>query len=106
MFKLLKIDLTEKTINLEDATDLHRDFLGGVGVNTKLLYDLNPGGIDPLGPENNLIFGAGTFVGTLLPTAARTELTAKSPLSGRFGTSNSGGLWGAALRFVGTATLC
>jgi aldehyde:ferredoxin oxidoreductase len=101
MFKLLKIDLTEKTINLEDATDLHRDFLGGVGVNTKLLYDLNPGGIDPLGPENNLIFGAGTFVGTLLPTAARTELTAKSPLSGRFGTSNSGGLWGAALRFAG-----
>ena len=67
MFKLLKIDLTEKTINLEDATDLHRDFLGGVGVNTKLLYDLNPGGIDPLGPENNLIFGAGTFVGTCCP---------------------------------------
>lgn len=101
MFKLIEIDLTEKKINLGDATFLHRDFLGGLGVNTKLLYDLIPVGADPLGPDNILIFGAGTFVGTLLPTAARTELTAKSPLSGRFGTSNSGGLWGAALKFAG-----
>lgn len=101
MFKIIKIDLTGKKVDIEDATDLHRDFLGGLGVNTKLLVDLTPPGVDPFGPENNLIFGAGTFVGTLLPTAARTELTAKSPLSNRFGTSNSGGLWGAALKFAG-----
>jgi len=101
MFKLIKIDLTGKKIAIEDATDLHRDFLGGLGVNTKLLVDLTPPDAEPLGPDNNLVFGAGTFVGTLLPTAARTELTSKSPLSNRFGTSNSGGLWGAALKFAG-----
>ncbi len=101
MFKLIKIDLTGKKIDIEDASDLHRDFLGGLGVNTKMLVDLTLPGADPLGPDNNLIFGAGTFVGTLLPTAARTELTAKSPLSNRFGASNSGGLWGAALKFAG-----
>jgi len=101
MFKMIKIDLTNRIINIEDVTDLHRDFLGGLGVNTKLLADLTPPGADPLGPDNNLIFGAGTFVGTLLPTAARTELTAKSPLSNRFGTNNSGGFWGAALKFAG-----
>lgn len=101
MFMLIKIDLTDKKIDIEDVADLHRDYLGGLGVNTKLLVDLTPPGVDPFGPDNNLIFGAGTFVGTLLPTAARTELTSKSPLSNRFGTSNSGGLWGAALKFAG-----
>ncbi|TEB04518.1 putative oxidoreductase YdhV [Pelotomaculum schinkii] len=101
MIKLIKIDLTDKKVSIEDTTELQRDFLGGLGVNTKLLVELTPPGADPLGPDNNLIFGAGTFVGTLLPTAARTELTAKSPLSNRFGTSNSGGLWGAALKFAG-----
>lgn len=101
MFKLIEINLTDEKINIKDAAVLHRDFIGGLGVNTKLLSELTPPGADPLGTDNNLIFGAGTFVGTLLPTAARTELTAKSPLSGRFGTSNSGGLWGAALKFAG-----
>ncbi|TEB12641.1 putative oxidoreductase YdhV [Pelotomaculum sp. FP] len=101
MTKLIKIDLTDKKVCIEDATHLQRDYLGGLGVNTKLLVDLTPPNVDPLGPANNLIFGAGTFVGTLLPTAARTELTSKSPLSNRFGTSNSGGLWGAALKFAG-----
>lgn len=101
MFRLIEINLTDKKINIRDADALHRDFIGGLGVNTKLLLDLTPPGADPLGPDNNLIFGAGALVGTLLPTAARTELTAKSPLSGRFGTSNSGGLWGAALKFAG-----
>ncbi|KUK83575.1 MAG: Aldehyde ferredoxin oxidoreductase [Pelotomaculum thermopropionicum] len=101
MFKIIKIDLSSKKIDFEDATNLHRDYLGGLGVNTKLLVEFTPPDVDPLGPENNLIFGAGTFVGTLLPTAARTELTSKSPLSNRFGTSNSGGLWGAALKFAG-----
>jgi aldehyde:ferredoxin oxidoreductase len=101
MFKLIEINLTDKKIDIKNAADLHRDFIGGLGVNTKLLVDLTPPGVDPLGPDNNLIFGAGALVGTLLPTAARTELTAKSPLSGRFGTSNSGGHWGAALKFAG-----
>lgn len=101
MFKIIKIDLNDKKVVVEDAADLHRDFIGGLGVNTKLLFDLTPPGVDPLGPDNNLIFGAGAFVGTLLPTAARTEITAKSPLNNRFGTSNSGGFWGAALKFAG-----
>jgi aldehyde:ferredoxin oxidoreductase len=101
MINLIRIDLTDKKISIEDASDLQRNYLGGLGVNTKLLVDLTPPGVDPLGPDNNLIFGVGTFVGTLLPTAARTELTSKSPLSNRFGTSNSGGLWGAALKFAG-----
>jgi len=101
LFKLLNINLTNRKVDVVDGEKLHQEFLGGLGVNTKLAVDLIPPGSDPLGPANVLIFGAGSLVGTLLPTAARTELTAKSPLSGRFGTANSGGLWGAALKFAG-----
>ncbi|MDT3701254.1 MAG: aldehyde ferredoxin oxidoreductase family protein [Thermincola sp.] len=101
MFKIIKIDLTEQKIEIFDGTDLHREFLGGLGVNTKLMADLIPPKIDPFDPRNVLIFGTGSFVGTMLPTAARTELSAMSPLSGRFGTANSGGQWGAHLKFAG-----
>lgn len=105
MFKIIKIDLINQKIDVVDGMNLHKEFLGGLGVNTKLMVDLIPPDSEPLGPDNVLIFGAGSFVGTLLPTAARTELTAKSPLSNRFGTANSGGLWGAALKFAGYSHL-
>ena len=105
MFKIIKINLTDEKIEIVDGTNLHEEFLGGLGVNTKLMFDLIPPNCDPLGPDNVLIFGAGTFVGTLLPTAARTELSAKSPLNNRFGTSNSGGMWGASLKFAGYSNI-
>ncbi|MEW6276785.1 MAG: aldehyde ferredoxin oxidoreductase family protein [Bacillota bacterium] len=101
MFKIIEIHLNNHKINIYDGMNLHMEFLGGLGVNTKILTDLVSPGIDPLGPDNVLIFGVGSLVGTLLPTAARTELTAKSPLTNRFGTANSGGLWGAALKYAG-----
>lgn len=101
MFKIIEIHLNNHKINIYDGVNLHMEFLGGLGVNTKILTDLVSPGIDPLGPDNVLIFGVGSLVGTLLPTAARTELTAKSPLTNRFGTANSGGLWGAALKYAG-----
>ncbi|MDW7652415.1 MAG: aldehyde ferredoxin oxidoreductase family protein [Bacillota bacterium] len=101
MVSLLKINLTEERIDSEDVATLEQETLGGLGVNTKLLYDLVPAGADPLGPENVLLFGAGPLVGTMLPTACRTEVTAKSPLSGRFGTANGGGTFGPALRYAG-----
>ena len=101
MAKLLKIDLSRESIEVQDITELQKDYIGGLGINTKLAYDLIPPGADPLGPENILLFGAGTLVGTMLPTASRSEATAKSPLSGRFGTANAGLYFGASLKFAG-----
>lgn len=100
MTTLLKIDLSNRDISVEN-NDLTEKYLGGLGVNTRLLYDLLPEGTDPLAPENVLIFGAGSLTGVLLPTACRTEVSAKSPLSGLFGTSNAGGEWGPQLRYAG-----
>ena len=101
MAKLLKIDLSRESFEVQDITGLQKDYIGGLGINTKLAYDLIPPGADPLGPENVLLFGAGALVGTMLPTASRSEATAKSPLSGRLGTANAGLYFGASLKFTG-----
>ncbi|MHB1125420.1 MAG: aldehyde ferredoxin oxidoreductase family protein [Bacillota bacterium] len=101
MHQLLQVDLGAGKWETRDLSGYLSPYLGGLGINTRLALDLIPAGADPLGPENALIFGVGSLVGTLLPTASRTEATAKSPLSGRFGTSNAGGEWGAQLRYAG-----
>ncbi len=98
---LLNVDLEQLNIEKKCISHLRKNFLGGVGINTKLLYDLLPHGTDPLEPENVLIFGAGSLVGSGLPTACRTEVTSKSPLSGLFGTANAGDKWGTKLRRAG-----
>lgn len=105
MSVLLKVNLATGELNKEDIRPLESQFLGGLGVNTRLLLDWVPPGADPLGPDNVLLFGVGPLVGTMLPTACRTEVTAKSPLSGRFGSANGGGTFGAALRYAGLGYL-
>jgi len=100
--KILDVDLTTRTIKEKvfDSNDL-KDYLGGFGQNAKTLWENVKRDTDPLGPENVLAFGVGTFVGTPVPTAARTEVSAKSPLTGLFGTSNSGHYWGGELKYAG-----
>ena len=100
--KILVVDLA-KGEAAEKPTDeeLAKAFLGGVGFTTKLLFDYVDPHVDPLSPENVLIFGVGALVGTCVPTAARTEATAKSPITGLFGTSNSGRHFGLMLKLSG-----
>ncbi len=97
MAKILLVELDTANLMEVDATELCSNYVGGVGLNTRLLWDHVPPGSDPLGPDNILVFSPGALVGTLLPTACRTEVSAKSPLSGRFGTANAGGEWGSHL---------
>ena len=65
-----------------------------------LLKDLRPG-IDPLGPENVLVVAAGSLAGTPGPSLNRVSIGAKSPLSGVYGDSESGGFWATELKFAG-----
>jgi aldehyde:ferredoxin oxidoreductase len=61
----------------------------------------DPKELDPLGPENPLIIGAGMLTGTIAPNAARFNVSAKSPESGILGDSNCGGFFAAAIRKAG-----
>ncbi|MBW8012374.1 MAG: aldehyde ferredoxin oxidoreductase family protein [Chloroflexi bacterium] len=87
-------------------TELLHAYLGGRGLNMAylrhyLLIAGDPKEIDPLSPENPLIFGAGTLTGTIAPNAARFNISAKSPESGILGDSNCGGFFAAAMRKAG-----
>jgi aldehyde:ferredoxin oxidoreductase len=99
--KVLDIDLTNRKISV---TPLERDlttrFIGGRGINGKMLFDLLPPNTDPLGPGNVLIFGTGPLGGTPGATG-RFNVTFLSPATGLFGDASSGGHWGAELKYAG-----
>ncbi|MBN1687242.1 MAG: hypothetical protein JW852_11340, partial [Spirochaetales bacterium] len=100
--KLLRVDLTTENIGVEEIdTEVLRQYLGGVGYAARLLYDELEAGIDPLGPQNKLIFATGPLTGTLAPGSGFAEVCFKSPLTGIWGESKCGGEWGGSLRKAG-----
>ena len=102
MGKILRVDLTNGKISEEfpDKETL-KLYLGGAGLATKFLIDEVPKGIDPLGPENKLIFMTGPLTGTPSPSTGRYCVVAKSPLTGLWGEANSAGFWGRDLKRSG-----
>ncbi|MFX0071095.1 MAG: aldehyde ferredoxin oxidoreductase family protein [Candidatus Hermodarchaeota archaeon] len=95
MGKILRVNLTTSEITEEfpDEETL-KMYLGGAGIATKYLIDETKPGIDPLGPENKLIFMTGPLTGTQSPSTGRYSVVAKSPLTGIWGQANSAGFWG------------
>jgi len=102
MGTILRVDLSQGTIEKEPLSeDLAHNFVGGRGINSKILYDETGPGTEPLSPENRLIIGTGPAIGTLGPSAGRFTVTAKSPLTGILGDGNGGGDFGPELKFAG-----
>ncbi len=100
--RTLVIDLSSgKVTKKEMSTQDYFEYIGGLGMNTKILLDEMDPSIDPLSEANVLCFGTGPLVGTMAPTANRTEVSAKSPLTKLLGTSNSGYSWGPELKSCG-----
>ncbi len=80
---ILKIDLTVDKISIiKQNVDDIKQFIGGLGINTKLVADLIKPKIDPLSSENVIIIGAGPLVGTITPGASRTVASTKFPTTG------------------------
>lgn len=99
---LLRVNLTDGTMRKEALKDeLLRDFIGGRGLNSKILYDEILPGTDPLGPGNKIIIGAGPCNGTPVPGSCRLTVSSKSPMTGLLGDSNAGGFFGAELKYAG-----
>ncbi|MFO8035085.1 MAG: aldehyde ferredoxin oxidoreductase family protein [Anaerolineales bacterium] len=100
--RIAHIDLSSGEVQTEVIpADLVRDFIGGSGLTARLLYDLLEEDTDPLGPDNPLLFMTGPMVGTSMPSAGRCTVSARSPLTGYWGESNTGGFIGPELRFAG-----
>jgi len=100
--KLLRVDLTSGTVTTEEfGQDKIERFIGGRGIASKILYDEVPPEVGPLDPENRLIFAPGALHGTGVPTASRTTVTCRSPLTDMHGDGHSGAQWGGELKRAG-----
>jgi len=90
--KILRIRLKTKTFQEETVPDsVFETSLGGKGLGTHLLIRENPPGVDPLSPENRLIFCTGPITDTRIYGSCRHGVFTKSPLTGIFSESYSGG---------------
>lgn len=88
--KALIVDLTDQSHHWEAIPEeALRQFIGGIGLGTYLLYKHCPPGVDPLSPENPLIFVGSPLVGTRLTTSSKFAVLTKSPLTGFIGDSLS-----------------
>ncbi len=100
--KILEVDLTnEKIKTTNPPEELYRKFIGGSGIAAALLYDSLTANLDPFAPENPLGFFTGPLVGTKVPNCGRHVVCAKSPATNIWGEANSGGKFGAYMKFLG-----
>jgi aldehyde:ferredoxin oxidoreductase len=100
--RVLRVNVGSGVVTVEPLPEsVLRPLLGGKGLAAYYLYrELKPG-TDPLGPENLLIFQTGPLTGTTAPTAGRFGCTTKSPATGTYCDSYSGGFFGQTLKYAG-----
>lgn len=99
--KMLNVNLTSGEVTVErPAESLYRQYLGGYGIGSRMLWDRVPKGADALGPDNMLGMFAGLLTGTPL-FGQRWQVVCKSPLTGGWGDANCGGDFGGVLKLAG-----
>ncbi len=100
------VDLSKRKYSYFDIdANILKDYLGGRGLAVRLLWDLNPVGVDPLSPENHLIFAVGPLTGYPLPSSSKLVIASKSPLTGGYGDGNIGVRAAVEIRRLGVDAL-
>jgi aldehyde:ferredoxin oxidoreductase len=100
--KILRVNLGTRKISVEQPHGrYYKSLFGGRGVIVDTLLRGLPAGADPDGPDNKLIFAAGLLTRHRLIGSGRISAGCKSPLTGAYGESEVGGLWGTELRRAG-----
>ena len=100
--KILRVNLSDSKIQAETPEEnFYRRYFGGRAlIAYYLLKEMKPK-VDPLGPENKLIFATGVLTGAPFSGSGRNSVGAKSPLTGAYGDAEVGGFWGAELKHAG-----
>ena len=100
--KVLRVDLGKRQVTIEERDEAYnRKYIGGRGYIAQTLLTETQKGIDPLGPQNKLIFALGTITGAPLPGSGRNSAGAKNPLTGGYGEAEAGGFFGPELKHAG-----
>lgn len=100
MDRILRVDLTHRTVTEEPVPERYR-FLGGRALTATLLLEECDPTVHPLAPEAKLIIAPGLLGGTAVTTSGRTSFGFKSPLTGGTKEANVGGLLGHRLARLG-----
>src|SRR5512133_1915563 len=100
--KLLRVDLTKGTVKSEPLNMAWAQaYVGPRGLASKCLVEEVDPKVDPLSPANKLIWSTGPLTGTMASTGGRYTVVTKGPLTNAIACSNSGGYFGAELKFAG-----
>lgn len=100
--KNIRINLSNNEIRAESfSDDLYSDFLGGSGIASYILYTEQAYSLSPFSPQMPLLIIPGLLTGTPVPSACKTSICSKSPLSNSWSESTVGGYFGAELKKAG-----
>ncbi|ASJ13527.1 tungsten-containing formaldehyde ferredoxin oxidoreductase [Thermococcus thioreducens] len=99
--RILRVDLTNNKVWVQEySPEVAKKFIGGRGLAAWILWN-EAKGVDPLGPDNKLVFAAGPFNGLPTPSGGKLVVAAKSPLTGGYGDGNLGTMATVHLRKAG-----
>ncbi len=100
--QILRVNLSTQTCTIEPLNmEWAQQYMGQRGLGTKYLLEEMDPAVDALSPENKLIFATGPLTGTMASTGGRYSVITKGALTGAIACSNSGGKFGAELKFAG-----
>ena len=100
--KILRVNLADGSHKVEPLNmEWAELYLGERGLATKYLWESMDPKTDPMSPENVLIFATGPLTGTMASTSGRYAVVTKGPLTNAIACSNSGGKFGAELKYAG-----
>jgi len=104
--RILEVDLGNRSFAFKPLDEeTARLYIGGKGYGTRLLYDRTEAGVDPLGPDNLLIFATGPLNGSVAPQSNRFAVVCKSPLTGAIGNATCGGSFALGMKKAGIDVL-
>ncbi len=104
--RMLNVDLSRGQVVIETFDETFaQDYLGGNGFAIRLLYDRLAPGIDPLSPDNMIVFAVGPVTDSLVPGATRCCAGTKSPLTGLFFDTTFGGMFASVQKRAGFEAL-
>lgn len=99
---VLRVNLSNGSCESEPLNmEWAHQYLGQRGLATKYLVEETDPKVDPLSPDNKMIFATGPLTGTAAPTSGRWSVVCKGPLTGAIAASNSGGFFGAEMKNAG-----
>jgi len=102
MGTVLRVDLTAGAVKKEALKkDAAENYIGGRGLGEKYFTDEVDPKVDALSPANKLIFATGPLTGTMGISTGRYDVVTKGPLNDTLASSNSGGYFGAHVKYAG-----